>query len=73
MTLICAGSAMSAGVPNRATVSRKVMIEPPRMAGSTSGRVTLTIVRSRPAPRMFEASSSSDETSSRALEVKMKI
>ena len=42
------------------------MISPPMIAGSTSGSVTRKVVRRVPAPRMFAASSISDETRSSA-------
>ncbi len=70
-TLKRAGMAISAGVPNSAIASRKVMMAPPRIAGSTSGRVMRSVVRSVPAPRMLAASSISDDTTSSAAEVKM--
>lgn len=62
-----------AGEPNSAIASRKQMITPPRIAGSANGSVTRHIVRQGPAPRMLAASSISDETSSSAAVVKMKI
>ena len=62
-----------AGEPNSAIASRKQMISPPRIAGSASGRVTRHMVRHGPAPRMLAASSISDETSSSAAVVKMKM
>src|SRR3546814_20507097 len=68
-----AGMPMIAGVPNRAIVSRKTMIIPARIAGQTSGSVTVTIVRHVPAPRMLAASSISEETMSRAALTKMKM
>ena len=49
------------------------MIRPPRIAGSTSGSVTRRMVRQVPAPRMLAASSISDDTSSSAAVVKMKM
>ena len=62
-----------AGEANSAIASRKQMIRPPRIAGSASGRVTRRMVRQVPAPRMLAASSISDDTSSSAAEVKMKM
>ena len=48
------------------------MIRPPRIAGSTSGSVTRSVVRQVPAPRMLAASSISEETRSSADVVKTK-
>ncbi len=64
--------AIIAGEPNRAMDSRKVMIAPPRMAGSTSGSVMRTVVRQMPAPWILAASSISDDTVSSAVAVKTK-
>ena len=49
------------------------MISPPRIAGKASGKVTRRMVRHVPAPRMLAASSISEDTSSSAAEVKMKM
>ena len=65
--------AIIAGDANSAIASRKQMIRPPRMAGSASGSVTRRMVRQAPAPRMLAASSISDDTSSSAALVKMKM
>ena len=73
MTLMRAGSAMIAGVPNSATVSRNTTIAPPMIAGSTRGRVMRKIVRVPLAPRMLAASSISEETRSSASEVNTKM
>ena len=62
-----------AGDPNSAIASRKQITRPPRIAGKASGKVTRRMVRHAPAPRMLAASSISDDTSSRAAVVKMKI
>jgi hypothetical protein len=48
------------------------MIRPPTIAGSTSGRVTRNVVRIVPAPRIFAASSISDDTRSSAALVNTK-
>jgi hypothetical protein len=68
-----AGRAMRAGTPNRAIASRKAMMKAPRIAGRLRGRVTRSIVRQRPAPRLFAASSISDEIRSSAVRVKTKM
>ena len=65
--------AIRAGEPNSAIASRKVMIAPPRMAGSTIGSVISIVVRSTPAPRILAASSISEDTRSSAALVKMKM
>ena len=49
------------------------MIAPPMMAGSTIGKVTRSVVRMTPAPRMLAASSISEDTRSSAALVKMKM
>jgi hypothetical protein len=46
-------------------------MRPPTIAGTTSGKVTRRVVRSVPAPRMFAASSISEETRSSAELTKM--
>ena len=69
MILMRAGSAMIAGVPNSATVSRNTTIAPPSIAGVTIGKVIRAIVRNRPQPKILAASSISDDTRSRASEV----
>ncbi len=71
-TLKRAGSAIRAGDPNSAIASRKVMMTPPRIAGSTIGKVMRKVVRHLPEPRMLAASSISEETRSRAALTKMK-
>ena len=62
----------NAGAPNNAIASRKLMISPPRIAGKTSGSVTLKVVRHLPAPRICAASSISEDTRSSAALVKTK-
>ena len=71
MTFTRAGSAISAGVPTRLIASRKVMMHPASSAGSTSGSVTFSAVRTVPAPRMLAASSISLLTTSSADCTKM--
>ena len=46
---------------------------PAMIAGSTMGRVILSVVRIVPAPRMLAASSISEDTTSSAAAVKMKM
>ena len=63
-TCVRAGISRNAGVPNSASASRNDMMKPATIAGITSGRVTLRIVRQADAPRVEDASSSSTEISS---------
>ena len=60
------GSASKAGEPNSAMASRNTRMKAARMAGSTSGSVIEKVVRRLPEPRMFAASSISEETRSSA-------
>ena len=69
MTWKRAGRAMRAGVPKSAIASRNSTMKAPMIAGSASGRVTRSVVRSAEAPRVLAASSISEEIRSRAERV----
>ena len=69
MTWKRAGRAIRAGAPKSAMDSRNSTMNAPMIAGRASGRVTRRVVRSAPAPRVFAASSISEEIRSSAERV----
>src|SRR3972149_7494056 len=71
VVIVCrpAGRPRIAGAPKRESEWRKARIKPPTSAGAVRGRVTVKATLNLLAPKMFAASSRSDEISSQTLAI----